>query len=255
MTQNTHRATGPAVTPLGFRVLPRLAAAAAGLLTAAGLAGVGTVAAQADTPAVWDAVAKCESTNNWSINTGNGYYGGLQFSKSTWKAFGGTEYAATADKASKAQQIAVAQRVLASQGPGAWPSCSKKAGLTKQNGGANANAQPDGSSAAPAAPAPVPAPAAAPSTGGVQARLAVDGKLGPATSRAIEAWIGAPQNGYLSTSDIKALQTKVGAKADGVVGRETTAKLQAAIGAPQNGARNFRTDRATVRALQSHLNG
>jgi hypothetical protein len=71
----------------------------------------------------WNAVAECESGGNWSINTGNGYYGGLQFSPSTWAAFGGTAYAPRADLAAKAQQIAVAEKVLAGQGPGAWPTC------------------------------------------------------------------------------------------------------------------------------------
>ncbi len=69
---------------------------------------------------VWDKVAACESGGNWSINTGNGYYGGLQFSKSTWLAYGGGAYAPTANLASKAQQIAIAEKVLAGQGWGAW---------------------------------------------------------------------------------------------------------------------------------------
>jgi len=73
----------------------------------------------------WDAVARCESGGNWSINTGNGYYGGLQFSSSTWAAFGGLAYASRADLATKAQQIAVAEKVLAAQGPGAWPTCGR----------------------------------------------------------------------------------------------------------------------------------
>ena len=73
----------------------------------------------------WDAVAMCESGGNWSINTGNGYYGGLQFSSSTWAGFGGTAYASRADLASKSQQIAVAERVLAAQGAGAWPTCGR----------------------------------------------------------------------------------------------------------------------------------
>jgi hypothetical protein len=73
----------------------------------------------------WDAVARCESSGNWSINTGNGYFGGLQFSPSTWREFGGTQYAPRADLAPKAQQIAVAERVLAVQGPGAWPTCGR----------------------------------------------------------------------------------------------------------------------------------
>jgi hypothetical protein len=73
----------------------------------------------------WDAVAQCESGGNWSINTGNGYYGGLQFSASTWQAFGGTQYAARADLATREQQIAVAEKVLAAQGKGAWPTCGR----------------------------------------------------------------------------------------------------------------------------------
>ena len=79
----------------------------------------------------WDAIAQCESSGNWHINTGNGYYGGLQFSASTWKASGGSKYASTANQASRAEQIAVAERVLDSQGIGAWPVCGKKAGSTK----------------------------------------------------------------------------------------------------------------------------
>ena len=74
----------------------------------------------------WDAVAQCESGGRWSINTGNGYYGGLQFSPSTWIAFGGAAYAPRADLAAKAQQIAVAEKVLAVQGPGAWPTCGRR---------------------------------------------------------------------------------------------------------------------------------
>jgi murein DD-endopeptidase MepM/ murein hydrolase activator NlpD len=85
--------------------------------------------AQAADVSVWDKVAKCESTNDWNINTGNGYYGGLQFAQSTWEAYGGLKYAARADLATKSQQIAVAEKVLASQGSGAWPVCSVEAGL------------------------------------------------------------------------------------------------------------------------------
>ncbi|WP_051581036.1 transglycosylase family protein [Pseudonocardia acaciae] len=79
---------------------------------------------------VWDRVAKCESGNNWAINTGNGFQGGLQFTPSTWRSFGGTQYAASAHKATREQQIAVAEKVLAGQGWGAWPVCSRKAGAT-----------------------------------------------------------------------------------------------------------------------------
>lgn len=116
------------------KILTRIASAAA-VTTVAGTALAMATPAQAAT-SVWDKVAFCESTNNWSINTGNGYYGGLQFSQSTWNAFGGQSYASRADLATKAEQITVAQRVLAVQGPGAWPVCSKYAGLTKANGGA-----------------------------------------------------------------------------------------------------------------------
>jgi hypothetical protein len=71
----------------------------------------------------WSAVAACESGGNWSTNTGNGFYGGLQFTEGTWLANGGGQYASSADLATPAQQIAVAERVLASQGIGAWPVC------------------------------------------------------------------------------------------------------------------------------------
>lgn len=84
---------------------------------------------QAATEEVWDRVAACESSGNWSVNTGNGYYGGLQFLDSTWDSFGGEAYASTADRATRSQQIAVAERVLATQGWNAWPTCSRKAGL------------------------------------------------------------------------------------------------------------------------------
>ncbi|MEV4916182.1 transglycosylase family protein [Streptomyces tirandamycinicus] len=83
---------------------------------------------------VWEKVAACESTGNWRINTGNGYFGGLQFSQSTWEEYGGTAYAARADLATREQQIAVAEKVLDGQGPGAWPVCSSRAGLTRDGG-------------------------------------------------------------------------------------------------------------------------
>ncbi|NYS17607.1 transglycosylase family protein [Streptomyces sp. SJ1-7] len=80
---------------------------------------------------MWEKVAACESSGDWAVNTGNGYYGGLQFSGPTWAAFGGTQYAPRADLATRDQQIAIAERVLDGQGPGAWPACSVKAGLTR----------------------------------------------------------------------------------------------------------------------------
>jgi nucleoid-associated protein YgaU len=78
----------------------------------------------------WDAIAQCESGGNWSINTGNGYYGGLQFSSGTWLAYGGGAYAPTANRASRSAQIAVAEKVLQGQGIGAWPTCGKRGGST-----------------------------------------------------------------------------------------------------------------------------
>jgi hypothetical protein len=112
-----------------------------------GAAAIGMTALAAPASAAthnWDGVAQCESSGNWSINTGNGYYGGLQFSQSTWAAYGGLAYAPRADLATKDQQIAVAESTLAGPGIGAWPNCGKY--LT-------------GTSPAPAA-APAPAPAA-----------------------------------------------------------------------------------------------
>lgn len=78
---------------------------------------------------VWDSLAQCESGGNWSINTGNGFSGGLQFHPQTWQAHGGGEYSATAAGASREQQIVVAEKVQASQGWGAWPACTAQMGI------------------------------------------------------------------------------------------------------------------------------
>ncbi|MGC0331498.1 LysM repeat protein [Streptomyces sp. SAI-170] len=110
--------------------------------------------ASAATASEWDAVAQCESGGNWSINTGNGYYGGLQFSASTWAAYGGTQYAATADQASKSQQIEIAEKVLAGQGKGAWPVCGVGLSSTPYNGG---SADSGSTAAQESTPAPAPA--------------------------------------------------------------------------------------------------
>ncbi|MBD0708214.1 MULTISPECIES: peptidoglycan DD-metalloendopeptidase family protein [unclassified Streptomyces] len=106
-----------------------LTVTAGGAGVALPLIGAGTVhAASLD---VWEKVASCESTSHWHINTGNGYFGGLQFTQSTWERYGGTHYAPRADLASKDQQIAIAERVLKGQGPGAWPACGPRAGLAR----------------------------------------------------------------------------------------------------------------------------
>ncbi len=111
--------------PSRVRVLA-LRGATVGVVTgAAALALAGPAAAAPDS--TWDAVAQCESSGNWAINTGNGYYGGLQFSQSTWNAYGGQQYASRADQATREQQIAVAEKTLAGQGWGAW-SCAYAGG-------------------------------------------------------------------------------------------------------------------------------
>lgn len=105
-------------------------------LVATGAAAAAVVsvsgATQAHADSVWDRVAQCESGGNWNTNTGNGFKGGLQFTSSTWRAYGGS---GAAHNASKSEQIRVAKNVLKGQGPGAWPVCSKRAGLTRGNGG------------------------------------------------------------------------------------------------------------------------
>ncbi|MBT2480570.1 transglycosylase family protein [Streptomyces sp. ISL-94] len=113
------------------------------IVTLAGVAGVAVAAplmaagsAGAATVSEWDRVAQCEAGGNWAINTGNGYYGGLQFSSSTWAAYGGKAYAAQANQASKSQQIAIAEKVLKGQGKGAWPSCGVGLSNSSYNGGA-----------------------------------------------------------------------------------------------------------------------
>ena len=103
----------------------------------------------------WDRLAQCEAGGNWHINTGNGYYGGLQFSAGTWRAYGGGEFAPFAHQATREQQIAVAERTLAGQGWGAWPACSARLGLRSAPTPRNVSAAPK------PAPAPAPKPAQA----------------------------------------------------------------------------------------------
>lgn len=133
------------------RLAGRLAATL-GLATAVGGATVLATSgpAQAASSADWNRLAQCESGGNWSDNTGNGYYGGLQFTESTWQAYGGTAYAARPDLASSAAQMTIANRVLSAQGWSAWPACSASTGLagTPTSGGASVV------DAAPAVPAP-----------------------------------------------------------------------------------------------------
>jgi resuscitation-promoting factor RpfA len=107
-------------------------AAGATAVVALGIGGmIASAPANAASTTTWDKIAQCESSGNWHIDTGNGYYGGLQFSASTWRAYGGSGSAADA---SKSKQISVAEKVLASQGWGAWPACSSKLGLSGTSG-------------------------------------------------------------------------------------------------------------------------
>jgi resuscitation-promoting factor RpfA len=140
-------------------------------LAVVGAVAVGTPFAVAETAnaasaSTWDKLAKCESGGNWKINTGNGYYGGLQFSSSTWRGYGGRKYASNAHKATKAEQIAIARRTLAGQGPRAW-ACAGRAGLTKANGKASKNATPSsnpGTSKSPKKKSAAKKPAKSPAT-------------------------------------------------------------------------------------------
>jgi len=115
---------------------PRLRRAAAGLLAAGSLAtgtvlvgGAMTGSADAAEVPTWERLANCESSQQWHINTGNGFYGGLQFTDSTWDAYKWPGAADRADHASKKSQILAAENVLDAQGWGAWPSCSDQLGL------------------------------------------------------------------------------------------------------------------------------
>jgi hypothetical protein len=114
-----------------------------------------TSPAGAATDTTWDSVADCESGGDWAINTGNGYYGGLQFSDPTWDGHGGEAYAHRADLATREQQIAIAERTLADQGWSAWPTCSKRVGAT-------GSGNPDEVAEGPVEAVPAPIPAAPP---------------------------------------------------------------------------------------------
>jgi conserved hypothetical protein len=170
--------------------------------TAAALAIGGAVAATMSMPAAnavdgatWDALAQCESGGNWSINTGNGFYGGLQFTQQSWNGVGMSGSPATA---TRAQQIEAGERLLAIQGWGAWPACSAKLGLYGKTGAAPTYTEPTTTvaaqsqtqqtytaPAAQAAPAAVEAPAAAPAAPAVEAPAA------PAAAPAAEAPVAA----------------------------------------------------------------
>jgi hypothetical protein len=218
----------------------RVARRAAGVAVAgaATVGGATVTASPASAATVWDRVAQCESGGRWGINTGNGYYGGLQFSYGTWRGYGGQRYARTANLATKAQQITIAKKVLQSQGPGAWPTCGRRAGLTRANGGAAGAGAAEASRSA-ARPAPA-----------KRGKLVVDGIRGPKTNRAIERWVGGSVNGRLNGGDVRKLEKKVGGSVNGRMSRDDVTRLQRTVGAKATG----RWDRTTNRALQRYLN-
>ncbi|MEV5848732.1 transglycosylase family protein [Streptomyces sp. NPDC051985] len=122
------------------------------LLVAAGVTGsaialplLGAASANAADGTTWDQVANCESGGSWSMDTGNGYYGGLQMSQDDWDAYGGTQYATTPDLASRSQQIAVAEKILADQGTKPWRTCALLAGLSSDDASVNVDPGDDGS--------------------------------------------------------------------------------------------------------------
>ena len=118
-------------------------AAVAGAAIAVPLAMAGSASADSVN---WTAIANCESSGNWAADTGNGFYGGLQFTQSTWDAYGGQQYASSANLASEADQITVAEAVLAGQGIGAWPVCGADAGSGTTYSGTNTGGSSDSSS-------------------------------------------------------------------------------------------------------------
>ena len=215
---------------------PNVAVRMVGALAVAGAAVAGGItsgssSAAAATPAaakgnVWDRVAACESGGNWSISTGNGYYGGLQFSASSWRAAGGTKYASMPHHATKGQQIATAQNLLRLQGPGAWPVCSRKAGLTKANGLSSGGGA--------AAVTKAPAKKATTSTRAVAGNRNVG--LNNMDTRRLHTYLGLERKPSMSVNSVKALQRKVGVKADGIIGPQTVRGLERHIGAKRTGA-------------------
>ena len=213
---------------------------------AAGGVAVATGAGASDT--VWDRVAMCESSGDWDINTDNPFYGGLQFTYDTWKGFGGQQYATTADQATKSEQIAVAQEVLKVQGPGAWPVCSKEAGLTVSNGLA---VDPwSGTERASRSETRETTSTSSSSSSASAGELVVDGIRGPKTNSGIETWVGRPVDGSLDRGDRQALQDEVGTSQDGIIGPVTTSAVQRRVGATVDGIWGPRT----TSELQGYLN-
>ena len=227
--------------PVRNRVVGAAVAGSASLVTVVAV----STPADAAGSTVWDRVAACESGGNWAINTGNSFFGGLQFTASTWRSFGGTRFAPRADLASKAAQITTAKRVLVVQGPRAWPVCSRQAGLNRGNGTAVSTSPVANTVSRSRTRAPIKAAQRR------VAKLAVDGVMGHRTIVATQRWVGTSADGIFGPRSVMALQRKVGSKPDGVVGPRTIRAMQAKVGARRDGA--SRLNAATVSALQKYL--
>ncbi|MFK5691095.1 transglycosylase family protein [Ornithinimicrobium sp. LYQ92] len=268
---------------------PLRRAGQATLAGAASLASVGLTAqtAVADDHNVWDRVAQCESTGNWSINTGNGFYGGLQFWHPTWTGFGGQEFAGYAHQATKVQQIQVAQRVLKVQGPGAWPVCSVRAGLTMENGSAPYPGSDPAPTPPPSDPTPPPSDPSPPpgevSAWKVSASVGANIRSGPGTNHAViggagfgTRFDGTLQNGWVKLDGRSgwisgSIMAPAGGSGgggggggasdmaplalDGSRGPLTTKAIQRWVGVSETGAWDTRTVKAVQAKVGTRVDG
>ncbi|MFF3376438.1 transglycosylase family protein [Streptomyces sp. NPDC002680] len=189
------------------------------LLVAAGVTGsalaiplLAATGASAASGTTWDRVAECESGGSWSANTGNGFYGGLQLTQADWEAHGGLTYAPSADQASRSQQIAVAESVLADRGAGVWEACALLSGLGKdtsaanvdtgvaeEEGGASSSSATPKSTSTSAAPTPTPTPTPSSSVKSSESSPSVKATTDSAPSSSSPA---APQETDNSSTDV-----------------------------------------------------
>lgn len=215
-----------------------VAGATAALATTALISPMASAAPDSD----WDRLAQCEAGGNWNINTGNGYYGGLQFNAGTWRAYGGNEFAPLPHQATREQQIAVAERTLAKQGWGAWPACSARLGL-------NSAPTPRNASANKPAPKPAAAPAAKPAaqktTAKKSAELEVDAVYNSITRELNNRGIAVPAQVTATykanRTDYNAFYTANKALVDAVLAGDTAAIAAAA----QSNFNNYVSDLKT----------
>ncbi|GAA4787837.1 resuscitation-promoting factor protein RpfC [Streptomyces sanyensis] len=201
------------------------------IVVAAGVTGsaiaiplLGAGSASAADAATWDRVAECESGGNWSIDTGNGFYGGLQLSQEAWESFGGTAYAPTADLASRSQQITVAERVLDARGAGTWQACSVVAGLTDDGPDSALDPGLEPEAAVPAAEAP--------GTGSPKSGPVAEGPGPMPGERAAEQAAASPSPSPSVTSDGAAAPSAAPVEPSSEPSAEPSAPAEPAAGAP-----------------------